>query len=1095
MAPAPDACARYNGAAESSAAIRRTELEIGATSLVVATVRDMTEPLGNEPQYELLFAANPLPTWIIDSETGQFLKVNDAALRQYGYTRDEFLAMSIEQIRLPAETGPLAQYVHAHPSGPFIVSGSWHHRRKDGSVCQVQLSAEHITFAGRPALLTFIVDPEREGALGALKNSERQLTEAQALAHVGSWEWDIPANQLRFSTELYRIYGALPGSPVSYNDFIAGVHREDRDRVGRIIADRLAQRRSTWEYECRIVRPSGEILHIHNRCVLSVDADGQPVRMAGTAVDISNLHHIERALAESELLYRELVENSSDISAVLSTEAVVQYMGPSVQRLLGYTVGELLWRSMFELIHPDDATAVVEAMQRSLATPNTAISAEFRFRHQDGTWRVLESIGQTREGPPGVYKIVINSRDVTDRKAAEERQQSLIRELRAARMVAEVATRAKSEFLANMSHEIRTPLHAVLGLTELVLDTELTAEQRRHLEMVRESGDVLLTLLNDILDLSKIESDYVELEAIPFDLAGLVHSTANVFAVAARKHDLELLVDVASDVPRYVRGDPTRLRQILTNLLGNAVKFTHVGEIVVTATLDGIDDGRAAVHFSVRDTGIGIPADKAEAIFKEFIQADASTTRHYGGTGLGLAIARRLARMMGGDLTVASDGCNGSEFSFTVRLPVETAPASHAIVATVQLAKLRVLVVDDNATNRRIVREILASFGASITESPSAALALADLDGAFAKNLPYAIALLDSQMADRDGWSLAAEIRGRPALARTHLLMLTSADERGDADKCRELGIEGYLVKPVSRSDLVEAIAAILAGKGTPGAVVTRHALIEARVRLRILLAEDNAVNQEVAAAMLLRRGHDITVVDNGAKAVAAVAKGTFDVVLMDIHMPEMDGLAATMAIRKLRGGADLPIIALTADAVRGERERCLAAGMTGYLSKPFKAHDLFAIVEEREARPETPPLSVEAGPATPPVSAEAMPAQSPPVDVEGFRATMRQAGAEDAVDAILDTFLLDAPMRQATLTAAIASGSAPDIQSAAHAFKSAAGSIGARSLASLLLTAELAANDGRVDALGALAASVEDETDAVIAYLRGLRAGAPNHA
>ena len=1043
--------------------------------------------LTDQEQRELLLGASPLPTWVIDRETERFLFVNDAALREYGYSREEFLATSIESIRVPEETGPHTPYMGAQSPGPAIVSGLRHHRRKDGSVFQVRLSAENILFAGRPAVLTQVLEPERGDALSELTIRERQLAEAQALAHVGSWELDIPANHVTWSTELYRIYGIPLTSPQGYNEFLGRIYPDDRARVDRIVADGLARRRPWYEFECRIRRPTGEIRHTLNRNVVSVDAAGQPVRMAGTTLDVTDQRRVEQALSESERHHRELVENASDLVTVLSVEGVVQYMSPSAQRLLGYGPAELLGHSVFEFVHPDDAPPVADTIRRDMAAPGTPNAVAFRIRHRGGGWRVLEAIGQAHEVRPGEYGIIVNSRDVTDRKLSEEVQQSLMRELRVAHRAAEAATRAKSEFLASMSHEIRTPLHAILGLTELLLDTELTAEQRRQLELANDAGDVLLTLLNDILDFSKIEAQHVDLEAIAFDLPALVHTTARLFAVATNKRNLELLVDVGADLPRYVRGDPTRLRQILTNLLDNAVKFTDHGEIVVAANLDGIGDGigdgRATVRLAVRDTGIGIGPDKTETIFTEFSQVDASTTRRYGGTGLGLAIARRLVRLMGGDIAVASVVGQGTTFSFTLTWPVEPLPSSEGVTAPVPMGGARVLVVDDNATSRRILRESLAPAGATIGEAASADAALVALEGAIAEGLPYAVALLDSEMPDRDGWSLAAEIRRRPALAATRLLMLTPG-QRSDGAKCRERGIEGYLLKPVLRTELVAAIVAVLAGRGTWSPVMPRRPLTVAAARLRILLAEDNAVNQEVATAMLRKRGHEITVVDNGAKAVAAVRTGAFDVVLMDIHMPEMDGLAATAAIRALPGRAALPIIALTADALTGERERCLAAGMNGYLSKPFKSHELFAAVEGLEPPPDTTQEAADAN-ALPPV----------PADIAGFRATMRQAGAEGAVDGILDLFIADAPQRRANLAAALDSGRATDIQSAAHVFKSAAGTIGARSLATVLLTIELAGMEGRVDDARSLAGGMENESDAVVAYLRGLRAETLTHA
>src|SRR6266404_5450033 len=548
---------------------------------------------------------------------------------------------------------------------------------------------------------------------------------------------------------------------------------------------------------------------------------------------------------------------------------------------------------------------------------------------------------------------LVDHLQVTARLAVSEdaakRAESVMRE---ARDLAERVARARSAFLANMSHEIRTPMNAVLGFVELILDTELAPEQRRALELVRTSSEALLTILNDILDYSKIEAEHLELESIPFDLPKVVHATATLLAVRAREKHLELTVDVPPDVPQMVRGDPTRVRQVLMNLIGNAIKFTEEGEVDVSAGVTQRDGDEAAVEFRVRDTGIGIPEEQLSTIFQEFTQADASMTRRYGGTGLGLAISRRLVALMGGQLAVTSTVGSGSEFSFTLRLPLEAAQA--VARARVSLGGRRLLVVDDNETNRRIVRDMLGAEGMAVHEAPRADAGLEALRRAARAGTPYDLAILDAQMPDRDGFELATAVRADRALKATRLLILTSAGQKGDGERCRQLGIQAYLTKPIARADLVEAVGTVLAGTASaPGEVdlVTRHSIAESRHALRILLAEDNPVNQQVATAMLLKRGHQVDVVGNGREAVAAVAQESYDLVLMDIQMPEMDGFEATEKIRALPQGRTLPIIALTAHALSGERERCLARGMTGYLAKPFKAHDLFAVVEGRGAQ------------------------------------------------------------------------------------------------------------------------------------------------
>ncbi|PYP10003.1 MAG: hybrid sensor histidine kinase/response regulator, partial [Gemmatimonadetes bacterium] len=538
--------------------------------------------------------------------------------------------------------------------------------------------------------------------------------------------------------------------------------------------------------------------------------------------------------------------------------------------------------------------------------------------------------------------------------------------MRDARDLAERVARARSAFLANMSHEIRTPMNAVLGFVELILDTELTQEQRRALELVRSSSEALLMILNDILDYSKIEAEHLELESIPFDVSKVVHATASLLAVRAREKHLELLAEVGADVPRVVRGDPTRLRQVLMNLIGNAIKFTEQGEVVVSVSA-AASDGSTTLRFAVRDTGIGIAPEHVGSVFREFTQADSTTTRRYGGTGLGLAISQRLVQLMGGNLTVNSELGRGSEFAFAVTLPVEGASPTRGI-GLAALGGRRMLIVDDNQTNRRILREMLAAEGINVDEASTAAEGLAAL-----RRVRYDIAILDVQMPDMDGFQLATAVRGEKKIARTNLLMLTSAGQRGDGERCRELGIRGYLTKPISRSDLLEALGTVLAGSPDEtgsAEVITRHTIAESRASLRVLLAEDNPVNQQVAVAMLVKRGHEVHVASNGREALHAVEERDYDVVLMDIQMPEMDGFEATHAIRALPKGKDLQIIGLTAHALSGERERCLSHGMTDYLAKPFKAHELFALVEGSGDR-RTPP-------------AAPLPAAAPPVDLEG---------------------------------------------------------------------------------------------------------------
>jgi len=757
-----------------------------------------------------------------------------------------------------------------------------------------------------------------------------------------------------------------------------------------------------------------------------------------------------------------LIASTPVAIAVLDAARSIRSVNPAFETLFGYSAAEATGAAIDALIVPETLRSESTDLE-ARARGGEIVRVEVERRRKDGSpIQVRLSAAAVKATAEGA--LVALYEDISDRKAAEQA-------MRAARDLAERVARARSAFLANMSHEIRTPMNAVLGFVELVLDTELAPEQRRALELVRSSSEALLTILNDILDYSKIEAEHLELESIAFDLPKVVHATATLLAVRAREKHLELTVDVPPDVPHLVRGDPTRLRQVLMNLIGNAVKFTEQGEVDVSAAVVAHHGDRTAVRFRVRDTGIGISDEQLAHIFDEFTQADASMTRRYGGTGLGLAIARRLVALMGGELTVTSHVGRGSEFSCTLLFPVETPAGAATPRRTASLGGRRLLVVDDNETNRRILRDMLGAEGVAVHEAHRADAGLAALRRAATAGTPFDLAILDAQMPDQDGFELATVIRGDAQLARTRLLILTSAGQRGDGERCRQLGIQAYLTKPIARADLIEAVGTVLAG--TPSAaggvdLVTRHSIAESRHMLRILLAEDNVVNQQVATAMLLKRGHHVDVVANGREAVDAVATERYDLVLMDIQMPEMDGFEATARIRALPQGGTLPIIALTAHALSGERERCLERGMTGYLAKPFKAHELFAVVEGRG-----------------PDGAEPGPTASPPVDVEAFRRTMEEAGAAEAVDGILATFVQTLPQRLEALTAATGGDSAEPIQRAAHAFKSAAATIGARALATLLEQIEAAARDGDVAGARDKLESVRTEASAALAYLQ----------
>ncbi len=887
-----------------------------------------------DSHFERLFE-DVLEGIVIADSQGRVLRANREFKRIFGFENEEITGKTIDELIVPYDDISTAKSLTHRVAGGEKVSFETTRRRQDGRIIYVSVIASPMIEDGRLkaifGIYRDISSPKK--ILEELRISEKRFQDI-ALSSA-DWIWEI--NQQGVYTfasgKVKQILGYDQEEILGKTPFDL-MPTDEAARVRRHFEQLAAAKKPITDVEHWNLTKDGRLVCLLTNALPILDENDELVGYRGMGKDISERKRSEETI-QLETAKISAIVSGIDQGLIFTdeTDRIVE-VNTYFLRLLSKTRDEILGRSLWEIPFSDRLGNLKEAVN---AFKQTQSSAPLEIQRILGDKEVILRVKPiyTADRYEG---LILNAVDMSE----------LVR----ARQEALAASKAKSDFLANISHEIRTPMNGILGMTELALDTQLSPEQREYLKGIKSSAESLMILINDILDFSKIEARKVELESAAFDLEDLLFETLAPLAIQAHRNKLDLICEIPPGHPTKLIGDPGRLRQILINLVGNAVKFTEVGEVVVSVAESSQTGDEIVLHFTIADTGIGIPAEKQRIIFDVFAQADSSMTRKYGGTGLGLAISSQLVDLLGGRIWVESEVGKGSRFHFTAQFRVNDAgPESHPVPAPLDGEGLHLLVVEDGPTSRRVLGELASAWGLKVQEAEGADAAIVALERVRENDLPMPLILLDANLPGHDSFVILEHIKDNPDIAKSVIMMTNSTSSRVDAAPWLKAGIPSQLIKPVRPSELKKSIlqAAGLAAK--PAEPIPSRAEVAAeafRRTYRILIAEDNLVNQRVAIYMLEKQGHHVAGVMNGSEAIEALEKGNFELVLMDVQMPKLDGIKATEMIRQREKstGLHIPIIAMTAHAMKGDRERCLRAGMDDYISKPLNSKQLMETLD-----------------------------------------------------------------------------------------------------------------------------------------------------